>query len=98
MLADRIKSYEENKDLDIKKIKYPTPAQYKKENEWLNDVDSLALANAQMNLDKAYKNFFRDKSVGFLKFKSKKSNYHSKQLITKKVLYILRMDILRFQN
>lgn len=77
MLADRIKSYEENKDLDIKKIKYPTPAQYKKDYEWLKEVDSLALANEQLNLDKAYKNFFRDKSVGFPKFKSKKTNYHS---------------------
>lgn len=77
MLADRIKSYEENKDLDIKQIKYPTPAQYKKEYEWLKEVDSLALANEQMNLDKAYKNFFRDKSVGFPKFKSKKNNRFS---------------------
>jgi len=77
MLADRIKLYEENKDLNIKKIKFPTPAQYKTEYEWLKEVDSLALSNAQMNLDKAYKNFFRDKSVGFPKFKSKKSNYHS---------------------
>ena len=77
MLADRIKSYEENKDLDIKNIKYPTPAQYKKEYDWLKEVDSLALANAQMNLDKAYKNFFRDKSVGFPKFKSKKTNRFS---------------------
>jgi len=71
MLAERIKSYEENKDLDIKTKKYPTPAQYKGEFEWLKEVDSLALANAQMNLDKAYKNFFRDKSVGFPKFKKK---------------------------
>ena len=77
MLADRIKSYEENKELDIKAIKYPTPAQYKKEYEWLKEVDSLALANAQINLDKAYKNFFRDKSVGFPKFKSKKTNRFS---------------------
>jgi putative transposase len=77
MLADRIKSYEENKDLDIKKIKYPTPAQYKSQYEFLKEVDSLALANEQMNLDKAYKNFFRDKSIGFPKFKSKKTNYHS---------------------
>jgi putative transposase len=76
MLADRIKSYKENKDLDIKKMKYPTPAQYKKEFEWLKEVDSLALANEQLNLDKAYKNFFRDKSVGFPKFK-KKSNTNS---------------------
>ena len=77
MLAYRIKSYNENKDLDIKKIKYPTPAQYKKEFEWLKEVDSLALSNAQMNLDKAYKNFFRDKSIGFPKFKSKKNNNKS---------------------
>ncbi|MCD3257429.1 helix-turn-helix domain-containing protein, partial [Clostridium botulinum C] len=77
MLSDRIKLYEENKDLDIKKVKYPTPAQYKKEFTWLKEVDSLALANAQMNLDKAYKNFFRDKSMGFPKFKSKKSNRFS---------------------
>lgn len=77
MLSDRIKSYKENKDLDIKTIKYPTPAQYKKEYEWLKEVDSLALANAQMNLDKAYKNFFRDKSVGFPRFKSKKTNRFS---------------------
>ena len=63
MLNDRIKSYEENKE-NIKKIKYPTPAKYKKDFEFLKEVDSLALANAQLNLDKSYKNFFRDKSVG----------------------------------
>lgn len=77
MLADRIKSYEENKDKDMKNIKNPTPAQYKKEYKWLKEVDSLALANAKLNLDKAYKNFFRDKSIGFPKLRSKKSNYHS---------------------
>ena len=77
MLSDRIKTYEENKDLDIKKIKYTTSAQYKAEFPWLKEVDSLALANEQLNLDKAYKNFFRDKSVGFPKFKSKKNNHHS---------------------
>ena len=52
-----------------------TPAQYKKEFEWLKEVDSLALANAQQNLEKAYKNFFRDKSIGFPKFKSKVKTY-----------------------
>lgn len=88
MLSDRIKSYEENKDLDIKKIKYTTPAQYKKKYEFLKEVDSLALANEQMNLDKAYKNFFRDKSVGFPKYKSKKTNYHSYTTNNQKVLCI----------
>ncbi|MFZ5968519.1 MAG: RNA-guided endonuclease InsQ/TnpB family protein [Bacillota bacterium] len=38
---------------------------------WLTEVDSLALANAQMNLNTAYRNFFRDPSIGFPKFKSK---------------------------
>jgi len=76
MLSDRIKSYNETKDTD-EKIKYTTPAQYKKDYEWLKEVDSLALANEQMNLDKAYRNFFRDKSIGFPKFKSKKNNHKS---------------------
>ncbi|PFZ57736.1 transposase, partial [Bacillus wiedmannii] len=53
------------------------PAQYKAEFPFLKEVDSLALANAQMNLNKAYANFFRDKSVGFPKFKSKKDNHRS---------------------
>ena len=54
-----------------------TPAQYKEAFPWLKEVDSLALANAQMNLEKSYRNFFRDRSVGFPKFKSKKNNYLS---------------------
>lgn len=72
MLDDRIEHYKETgKSLSN------TPAQYKNEFEWLKEVDSLALANAQLNLNKAYKNFFRDKSIGFPKFKSKKSNHRS---------------------
>lgn len=77
MLADRIESYQESQDKLDKSIKYPTPAQYKAAFPFLKEVDSLALANAQMNLNKAYANFFRDKSVGFPKFKSKKDNHRS---------------------
>ena len=40
-------------------------------------MDSLALANAQMNLQTAYGNFFRSPKIGFPKFKSKKSNQKS---------------------
>ncbi len=69
-------------------MKYSTPAQYKKEFEWLKEVDSLALANAQINLNKAYKNFFKDKSIGFPKFKSKKSNYRNYTTNNQKVLYL----------
>ena len=46
---------------NLKKQKLPTPAKYKKEFEWLKEVDSLALANAQLNLQNAYKNFFKGK-------------------------------------
>ena len=67
MLADKIKHYQQTgKSLSV------TPARYKSQYEWLKEVDSLALANAQLNLQTAYKNFFRKKRTGFPKFKSKK--------------------------
>jgi len=72
MLSDRIEYYE----LTGKRLNN-TPAKYKKEFEWLKEVDSLALANAQLNLNKAYRNHFRDKAIGSPKFKSKKSNHQS---------------------
>ena len=73
MLANRKAIYEQYKDDKeaLKGQKYSLPADYKKEFAWLKEVDSLALANAQLNLNNAYNNFFRDKSVGFPKFKSK---------------------------
>lgn len=80
MLEERINVYEQykyNKE-QLRKKKLPTPAQYKSEFEWLKEVDSLALANAQMHLQTAYNNFFRDNSIGSPKFKSKhksKSTY-----------------------
>lgn len=72
MLSDKIDCYKETK----KKLNN-TPAQYKKKFEWLKEVDSLALANAQMNLQTAYNNFFKRPEVGFPKFKSKKNNHFS---------------------
>ena len=72
MLSDKIEYYKETKQ----KLNN-TPAQYKKEFEWLKEVDSLALANAQMNLQTAYNNFFKRPDVGFPKFKSKKNNHCS---------------------
>jgi len=72
MLSDKIKHYKHTG-----KMLKNTPAQYKREFPWLKDVDSLALANAQISLEKAYKNFFRNKNIGFPKFKSKKNNHWS---------------------
>lgn len=59
MLADKIEYYKQTET-----VLKNTPAQYKKEFDWLKEVDSLALANAQLNLDKAYKNFFRERKIG----------------------------------
>lgn len=74
MLADRISYYEQNG----KKLNN-TPAMYKKGHPYLREVDSLALANVQLNLNAAYNNFFRDKKIGFPKFKSSK---HSRKSYT----------------
>src|SRR5690625_2393141 len=75
MLEDRISIYEKYKDDRelLKKQNNPTPAQYKKEFPFLKEVDSLALANAQINLNTAYKNFFVG-NAKFPNFKSKKGN------------------------
>lgn len=67
MLADKIAYYEETG-----KMLYNTPAQYKTEFPFLREVDAHSLCNAQLQVQTAYKNFFRDKSVGFPKFRSKK--------------------------
>ena len=72
MLADKTDYYQQTG-----KMLSTTPAAYKKEHEWLKEVDSLALANAQLQLETAYKNFFRDKAVGFPNFRNKKSGRKS---------------------
>jgi len=79
MLAERKEIYEKfkNDKEELKKYKLPTPAKYKAEFEWLKEIDSLALANAQMNLQTAYNNFFRDTKIGFPKFKSKHKDKNS---------------------
>ena len=71
MLSDKIDGYKATG-------KFPTvtPAKYKNDYPYLREIDSLALANVQMNLQKAYKNFFdkkRKKKNGFPKFKSRKA-------------------------
>ena len=77
MLADKIACYEETKSFGKQ-----TPAMYKKEYPYLKEVDSLALANVQSNLQSAIKNCFdrsRKKQNGFPKFKSAK---HSRKSYT----------------
>lgn len=72
MLADKIAYYKETGQT-LKN----TPAQYKKDYPWLKEVDSLALANVQLNLQKAYQSFFKNKNhFGFPNFKSKNKMTH----------------------
>ena len=55
------------------KFKNITPASYKEDYPFLKEVDSLALSNAQLNRNIAFKSFFSHKS-GFPKFKSKRND------------------------
>ena len=55
------------------KYKNITPATYKKDYPFLKEVDSLALCNAQLARNAAFKAFFR-KQNAFPKYKSKKNN------------------------
>ena len=77
MLSDKIEGYKLTG-------KFPTvtPAKYKNDYPYLRGVDSLALANKQMDLQAAFRNRFsksRKKNTGFPKFKSKK---HSRKSYT----------------
>lgn len=70
MLNDKIKSYKATG-----KFASVTPARYKKDYPFLKEVDSLALANVQLNLQSAFRNCFsksRKKKFGFPKYKSAK--------------------------
>lgn len=67
MLEDKNNYYaQEHKTL------HNTPAQYKDKYPYLREVDSLALANVQMQLQQAWKNYFSNSKFGKPKFKSKK--------------------------
>ena len=72
MLEEKIEYYK-----DKKEMLQVTPAKYKEEYPWLKEVDSLALANAGLNLETAYNNFFRDSKVGFPKFKRKHDGHNT---------------------
>lgn len=77
MLSDKIEGYKRTG-----KFSTVTPAKYKKDYPYLKEVDSLALANKQMDLQAAFRNRFsksRKRANGFPKFKSAK---HSRKAYT----------------
>lgn len=81
LLNDRKEHYDKHKEMLKREVTY-----YKKQERYsfLNKVDSLALANAKMHLEAAYKNFF-NKKTGFPKFKCKGKNdtYTTNRLVSK---------------
>lgn len=77
MLADKNEAYQKDKTFIE-----PTPASYKKDYPFLKEVDSLALANVQLNQRMAFKEFFKSCKTkkndrGFPKFKSAKTSKRS---------------------
>lgn len=77
MLSDKIEGYKAAGEFPT-----VTPAKYKNNYPYLREVDSLALANKQMDLQEAFRNTFsksRKKKNGFPKFKSAK---HSRKSYT----------------
>ena len=86
MLNDRIKAYEESKGNTDKKLKYPTPAKYKKEYEFLKEVDSLALANAQMIWIEHIKTFLEINLLAFL-------SSNLRKILYKAILQIIKMEL-----
>ena len=98
MLQDKIDHYKKTG-----KTLRNTPAQYKSEFPFLKEVDSMALCNAQVQLQGAYKNFFRDPSIGFPKFRRKKSSLrayttnciHGNIAIVGKFLKLPKMGLVR---
>lgn len=75
-LAMRKDSYEQNKiSIGYKETNAMLSALKKNDDyAFLKEVDSISLQQALRDLDKAYKNFFKNK-FGFPKFKSKHDNY-----------------------
>ena len=74
-LEEKVKVYKENRQsLSYCKCSKMLTELKKQENTaWLSEVDSKALQQSLRDLDRAYKNFFRAKNIGFPKFKKKKS-------------------------
>ena len=82
MKADRDDFYKE-----MGEVLQNKPADYKDIEglEWLNDIDSLALANVQLNHESAYSDFKSGKA-GYPKFKKKglaKESYTTNMVIDK---------------
>ena len=79
-----------DKPRELYEYKYPTEAQLKKEYEFLKEVDSIALQQANNDLRMAYQNFFRrckdsripNSEKGFPKFKKRNAKNSFRTVMT----------------
>ena len=84
MLTDRMMG-----EISGEKVR-PRPAMYKTEYPWLKEVDSLALCNSQLDLERAFRNHNERQEAGYPRYKSK---HHSrKSYTTNKVKNNIRIE------
>lgn len=105
MLLDaKIKAYECNDNLSIYDLKKRlVPMKNVTGGEFLKQIDSTALQNSIINMDRAYKNFFRKiklgEKKGFPKFKSKHDSRQSYQSSTSFIkdnhLYLPKIGLIK---
>ena len=91
MLHERIAFFEENKE-DRRVVNghtYKTEKEYKVEFAWMKEVDAVALQQSTADLSQAYSNFFtslkgarRGQTVGFPKYKKKKTGSSYRSVVT----------------
>lgn len=104
MLRKSIDAYEAGEKISVYELKKLLPIM-KQTDElgWMKEVDSTALQNAVINLDKAYKHFFRrvknGEKAGFPRFKSKHDSRQSYQSSTAKLrdgkLYLPKIGLVK---
>ncbi|MGB4405430.1 MAG: transposase [Sphaerochaeta sp.] len=91
MLHERITFFEENKDdrRTVYEHTYKTEKHYKTEFDWMKEVDSVALQQSRIDLSHAYSNFFKSlkgarggQTVGFPKYKKKKTGSSYRSVVT----------------
>lgn len=89
-LYERKQYYEQNKTL--KGFKQKTEKELKQEYEWLSEIDSIALQQERINLENAYKNFFRKIKNGIVTSLRFKRKFDKQSYRTEKVGSNIRID------
>lgn len=104
MLRKSIDAHEAGDKVSVYELKKLLPIMKQTDDfGWMKEVDSTALQNAVINLDKAYKHFFRrvknEEKAGFPRFKSKHDSRQSYQSSTAKIksgkLYLPKIGLVK---